>query len=85
MVKVKVLFFASTREQTGQSNIEIDLGDDPATATTEILLQILNNAYPNLNVSLDFITLAINKKYRRGVVLLQDGDEVALLPPISGG
>ena len=85
MVKIKVLFFASTREQTGRPDIVIDMGDDAVTTNTEFLLQILNSMFPNLNVSLDHITLAINKKYKREIVQLQDGDEVALLPPISGG
>jgi molybdopterin converting factor subunit 1 len=82
MLCVRILFFASVRELVGLSETSITLELDSTTAT---LLKELHRQYPALK-SCEF-RLAVNKKYvKRGIdVKLNDLDEVALIPPISGG
>ena len=99
-VKVKVLFFASSREAAGCSSTDISVtresssggNDDTSSSSpnTADLRRILAEAYPKLAPLVtdeDSITLALNEEYvPAGEVLsLRDGDTVALIPPISGG
>lgn len=81
-MKVKVLFFAVARELAGISNIEVELDTNVAPTTESLLAKILT-LYPSLN-TIQF-RLAVNKKYVSGCVSLNEGDEIACLPPISGG
>ena len=99
--KVKVLFFASSREAAGCSSTDISVtsesrisGDDATSSSsapnTADLRRILADTYPKLAplvMDEDSITLALNEEYvPAGEILpLKDGDTVALIPPISGG
>jgi molybdopterin synthase sulfur carrier subunit len=91
---VKVLFFASARDATGKKKIEVELSPDSTgeqSSASEIEMSVkhliaqLEAIFPNLNVERDQISLAINQVYCSDEALLKDGDEVAFLPPISGG
>lgn len=81
-MKVSVLFFASAREAAGISSAIYEISDG---STTLDLANQLMNTYPKLKFEEDQISLAVNKKYCRSPIDLNDGDEIALLPPISGG
>jgi len=81
-MKVKVLFFASARELTGETEITLDL-EDGATSTQ--LPEILMSLYPDLDIQRDRMSLAINQVYCREKTELRERDVVAILPPISGG
>jgi molybdopterin converting factor subunit 1 len=80
MIIVKVLFFASTREATGKISIELELESE---ITSSEVLQRLYDLFSSLK-SCDF-QLAINKKYISSDVVIKNGDEIACIPPISGG
>lgn len=82
-MKINVLFFGSTRELTGISSMDLEITKE--TVTTDDLIQELIKIYPNINVERDQLSIAVNKQYCKAVRELKDGDEVALLPPISGG
>lgn len=49
------------------------------------LLADLSLRYPALAAAAPELRVAVNKKYITDSIVLRDGDEVALLPPISGG
>ena len=93
MIKVKVLFFAVTRELVGIRGCDVELGnnnndnddDDDDVITTESLMNELLLLYPSLLSVRDQIVLAVNKTYITDHITLKNGDEVALIPPISGG
>ena len=91
MPKVKVLFFASAREAAGVSSTHVELesrqdeGGVEVGSTAKSLLAHLSAAYPYLDFDKDQISVAVNKDYIEGDVVLKEGDEVALLPPIAGG
>lgn len=89
-MKLKVLFFASAREAVGGlTELWLDFPDDKTTTTTRRLRLVLAKRYPNLAETMSTITLAVNEEYvdddDDNDVILQDGDTVALIPPISGG
>ena len=86
MIKVKVLFFALTREIVGIRECDVVLGNDNDNViTTERLMKELIATYPSLSTVVDQIVLAVNKAYITDHIALKDGDEVSLIPPISGG
>ena len=74
---IHVRFFASLREQTGIDSKEVDADD----------LRNIRDLWCSLtNEPLDETTLvAINKTYADSESLVEDGDEVAFFPPITGG
>lgn len=87
-ITIQVLFFAVARElaETSKAHILLPLNED-GFATTLHLRQYIALQYPKLAEQVDTITLAVNKEYLEDDkdIALKDGDEVALIPPISGG
>jgi molybdopterin synthase catalytic subunit len=84
-VKVRVLFFAKSREVSGvsQQDVELPVG----AADTATLLETLVQAHPGLASVLKSCVLAVNQEYveQQEVQPLRHGDEVAVIPPLSGG
>jgi MoaE-MoaD fusion protein len=81
-MRVTVLFFGVLREMLASEGQTLDL---PAGATTDAVLGYFRDrfsAHPKLWSSL---AVAVNQSYAPTGCLLRDGDEVALLPPVSGG
>ncbi|MBI4332138.1 MAG: molybdopterin converting factor subunit 1 [Chloroflexi bacterium] len=81
-MKIRVRFFALLRELTGKGVDEFEV-KSPATAGAfreEVLRR-----YPALKDYLEHVTMAINAEYAGTEAQLKDGDEVAFLPPLSGG
>jgi molybdopterin converting factor small subunit len=74
---IRVLAFARYRECLGFSELELDL---PSPPTLAALL-----ADPRLRALPDAALFAVNQTFRGREAPLADGDEVALLPPVSGG
>jgi molybdopterin converting factor small subunit len=76
------LLFASHREAVGRSTIEIDV---PERATLSQLFEELESQSPGLSPLRPFTTYAVNREVAPPSTVLHDGDEVALLQPVSGG
>ncbi len=77
-MSIDVKFFASLREQIGKSDIQIESTDSLTCA--KIWAQVCNNApLPS------HILMAVNKEYAVQSAPVQDGDEVAFFPPVTGG
>lgn len=79
---VNVKLFAILRERAGVRQVALQLPDH---ATVSFLLDKLRNQYPNLLPGNPSIMIAVNQEYVGLDGLLTDGDEVALIPPVSGG
>jgi len=79
---VRVLFFASAREITGTASIEIDLHEG---ATVNELREELLKRFPSLEGIEKKFAIALNEEYVVDDSTLGNGDEVALIPPVSGG
>jgi molybdopterin converting factor subunit 1 len=77
-----VKFFASYREAFGKEEVEVEVEDD-----TDItgFLDVLKKAYPELGTLSETLIVSVNKEYATYDTILKNGDEVALLPPVSGG
>jgi sulfur-carrier protein len=81
LMKVKVLLFGSIRDAADGKRDDFWELDEKSTTVT--LLQNIVSEYPRIGFST--LAIAVNKKYITEPVELHEGDEVALLPPISGG
>lgn len=81
---VKVLFFARARELAGCSEATLSV---PRGAATSALPALLLQAYPKLDQVLSSCLLSLNLDYVDADAPrpLQAGDEIGVIPPISGG
>jgi molybdopterin converting factor subunit 1 len=81
-MKVKTWFFASARDAVGQRELDLEVPDG---LTAGDLLRRLVSDYPKLAGCAPSIRLAVNEEYASATQALANGDEVALIPPVSGG
>ena len=81
-MRVTVRFFALYRERAGASERSWELREG---ATLADLLREIRGSYPGLAPPDVEIVAAVNEEYAEGSVALREGDEVALIPPVSGG
>lgn len=83
-MRVRVLYFARSREVagTGEQVFELEEGAD-----TEALLARILAAHPSLGSVMQTCVFALNQEYVRPQerAALREGDEVAIIPPLSGG
>ena len=77
-----VRLFAGLREMIGAREITIDVPDG---ATADGLKQRLGELHPHVEPMLPTIACAVNEEYVDGGHVLRAGDDVALIPPVSGG
>lgn len=79
--RVKILFFAQLREVAGVAEAELDAGDVDGTCLRRLLL----GRWPALAPMLADARLARNGEYAAEGEVFRAADEVALIPPVSGG
>ena len=80
-MKIKLIAFGIAREilQSRQMEIELNPGD-----TLAALRQTLVNHYPELS-KLKSLSFAVGVNYQDDTFGLHENDEVAIIPPVSGG
>ncbi len=81
-VRVDVLCFGVLKEFFGAERDVVELGDGADVATLLRLLQGRGTQDASIWKSL---AVAVNREYAGLSTVLREGDEVALLPPVSGG
>lgn len=79
---VRVLFFGVLKEAAGAAEAELEL---PAGATVAAALEAAAAQWPGLARHRRSTVAAVNQKYASKTDVLREGDELALLPPVSGG
>lgn len=78
---VRVLFFAYLRERAGTRETTVELPDG---ASVDDLRRQLRVRYEGLDLA-DNVRMAVNRVYVDNPYVLHDNDELALIPPVSGG
>jgi molybdopterin converting factor subunit 1 len=80
-MKCTIKAFGITREIVGNRVLEIEVPDGQTVAAlkTELMKQ-----YPAF-AGLRSMYIAVNQQYGEDEIVLKEGDEIALIPPVSGG
>ncbi|HWG16342.1 MAG TPA: molybdopterin converting factor subunit 1 [Acidobacteriaceae bacterium] len=81
---MRVLYFGVLKERFGATEEPVELADG---ATVSELVRVLRerSSNPAMGTGLESVAVAVNREYAQASVVLGEGDEVALLPPVSGG
>ena len=84
-MRITVRVFASLREITAIDSIEIDL--PPGSGSGDVMRALRDDLDPDALAAIegDQVKVAVNQVILRTDQNLNDGDEVAFLPPITGG
>ncbi len=80
-MKIQILAFGIARDILGSSFTDLDIEANKSLGTlrTELLAK-----YPNFE-KLAALAFAVNEEYQGEDFILSNGDEVAIIPPVSGG
>jgi MoaE-MoaD fusion protein len=81
-MRVRVLFFGILKDMVGKSAEVIEVADG---ASVRDVLTLYELQVPRLRESLPSLAVAVNQRYGGPDTTLEPDDEVALLPPVSGG
>jgi molybdopterin converting factor subunit 1 len=81
-LKVHIKLFAGYRDKVGRPEVDLELPDD---ATVGYLAQEMIRHHPTLTRDAERLVVAVNQEFQDHSYVLSNGDEVALIPPVSGG
>ncbi|WP_370224413.1 molybdopterin converting factor subunit 1 [Cytobacillus sp.] len=74
----KIMFFAHLRDRVGEESVTKDVGGK----TISELKQMLEENY---ELKLDSVMAAVNEEFASDDEVIQNGDTIAFIPPVSGG
>jgi molybdopterin converting factor subunit 1 len=80
-MKVRVLAFGIAKDILGDLLVDVDLPDQ---VTTGNLKQVLELRYPRLRQLASYM-VAVNNEYSSDHNMITERDEIAIIPPVSGG
>ncbi len=80
-MKVNVLAFGIAKDIFGGSSVNVELAEHGTTGT---LKQSLETSYPRLKQLASYM-VAVNNEYAEDDGVLTERDEIAIIPPVSGG
>lgn len=81
-MRIRVLFFGVLKDLAGKASDSPDLSED---ATLGDVLTYYQQSIPRLKETAHSLAMSVNQEYAGPATRLKPGDEVALLPPVSGG
>ncbi|MET3288983.1 UNVERIFIED_CONTAM: molybdopterin converting factor subunit 1 [Brevibacillus sp. OAP136] len=81
-MQVKILLFAGLAERAGKRELLIEVDE---SATVHALLETIGSDYPQLAELLPNCFVSVNQEYANPDTTISQNDEVAILPPVSGG
>ena len=81
-MRVRVLYFGIVRERIGLREEILEL---PDSATVAVMLEKVARMRPSFADGVRSVRVARNEEYVDSDAALFDNDEVAIIPPVSGG
>jgi MoaE-MoaD fusion protein len=81
-MQVRLLFFATLKDIVGAREMRLDV---PPGATVSDVLTHLEGSYPRIRDYRSIVLTAVNEEYVDQTTRVEEGDEVAIFPPVSGG
>ena len=82
LMKLQILMFGPVADAAGTEGLELEI---PGAMTVSQALELLVAEFPVLERLLDSTAVAVNRAYATVDSEVTDGDELALIPPVSGG
>lgn len=82
MNNIKALFFATLKDHVGLRSVELQI---PAQTNVAGLKSHLIERFPMLKGLMSHMLIAVNHEYVFDDVIIPEGAEIALFPPVSGG
>lgn len=80
-MEITVLAFGIAKDIFGRESVQICLTNDANVTTLKTLLE---EQYPKLK-ELSSYMIAVNDEYAHADTVINAGDEIAIIPPVSGG
>ena len=80
-MKYKINLFGITKDIVGSNVTEIEMSQ---SADVQAVLGELKTNYPKLK-DIKSLLIAVNNEYAELDLILSENDEIALIPPVSGG
>jgi len=77
---IRVFLFANLREMLGTSEMELDVEHGASVSDVVARLEAQHSGLQGHRFS-----TALNRAYVNGAQRVSEGDEIALIPPVSGG
>jgi len=79
-MKVSVLFFGATADETGERELDFEVGENSKAG--DVFGEIVSK-FPRL--AAHKLLFAVNQEYASGDEIISDGDELAVFTAVSGG
>lgn len=79
---IKIILFAGLRDLIGHQSISVQL---PHSCSVKALLQELKNQFPTAENLINRSSIAVNHEYAEDDFIISENDEIAIIPPVSGG
>ena len=81
-MRVRVKLFAIVKERAGVGELSLELPDGATVAAASAALK---EKFPAVAAYLVRAAFAVNREYAGAATVLREGDELAVIPPVSGG
>jgi molybdopterin converting factor subunit 1 len=81
-MNITIRLFALMREKAGTDTVPVQMPPGGSAATA---LDVLQHHYPVLQPYMTRVRLALREHFVDAHTILQEGDELAIIPPVSGG
>lgn len=79
---IEVLLFGAAADRAGTRKVRLEVGEG---TTVDDVWTLLVEENPDLSPMRDTLAFAVNGEYAKMDETVGPGDEVAVLPPVSGG
>ena len=80
-MNIKILAFGIAKDIFGSTSVNLELAND---ATVYNLKYLLEQQYPRLKQLASYM-VAVNNEYATADLVIEANDEIAIIPPVSGG
>lgn len=81
-MRIRVLLFGQLKDIIGRPEDALDV--QPGTSSSDVMARYAEQ-FPKFKALTGSIACSVNREYAAASVVLHDGDEIGLLPPVSGG
>lgn len=82
---ITIKCFAVIRDIVGEDELLLDLSEIASPPTLQSLWDVLEKRYPGLKGKQPYLRFSKNYSFVSSEEILNDGDEIGIIPPVAGG